>query len=394
MWERRVAITGLGIVSPLGHDAEAFWRALVAGRSAVVAEGVAGLPSPCAPISDYAQPDVVSPALAPRLGRMTTFAVDAAQRAWTAAGREPAPAEGDRIAVRFGSMFGDMATPADDPFFTHKPSPGGASAWAAAAVGAYGPNATVAAGSASALLAIGEAAAMVARGEVEAALAGGAEASLAPPLVAAYREAGLLATGLPAPRPFDRERGGMVLGEGAAALVLEDFDAARDRGAPILATVEGYGSAGGQVPTSRPAPDAVLAARAMQAAFRLSGRLQSEVDVIFAHGSALPLGDAAEVEAIQRLFGPAAAQPRVTAVKGALGHTLGASGALSTVAAVLALRHGQVPPIANTTHPDPAFSLDFVTEHAAADSMGLALVNSFGVSGHHAALLLASAPRA
>ncbi len=392
MWDRSVAITGIGVVSPLGDTSEALWAALLEGRSAVRPSDIGGATSPCAAIGGYTPPAIVGPALAQRMGRMTMLAVDAAQRAWAAAGREPAPEESERIAVRMGSMFGDMDTPADDAFFTHKPSPGGAAAWVAAAIGAYGPNATISAGSASALIAIGEAAAMVSRGECEAAVAGGAEAPLTPALVAAYREAGLLSAGEPAPRPFDARRDGTALGEGAAALVLEPLEAARQRGAPVFAVVEGYGSTGGMVPTSRPAPDAVLAARAMQAALRLSGKLQSEVDWILAHGSGLPLGDAVEVEAIARLFGPAGAQPFVSGVKGALGHALGASGALAAVVAALGLHHQRVPATVNLETVDPAFELDFVVGRPQPGPVVLTLVNAFGLSGQHAALLLGRAP--
>ncbi|HWO94129.1 MAG TPA: beta-ketoacyl-[acyl-carrier-protein] synthase II, partial [Dehalococcoidia bacterium] len=155
--------------------------------------------------------------------------------------------------------------------------------------------------------------------------------------------------------------------------------------------IEGFGSAGGLVPTSEPGGNVTLGARAMQGALRGAGRLQGEVDWILAHGSGLPRGDAVEVEAIRRVFGPAAANPRVSSVKGAIGHTLGASGALSAAIAVMALTESSIPPTSGLTDPDPQFDLDFVVSRPGLGALGVVVVNSFSTLGQHASLVLTRA---
>lgn len=378
---KRVCITGLGAVSPFGRTPADLWRGLLAGRSAVApiaAFDASDLPCRvAAEVRDYAPREDMAPDAAAAMDRRALFAADAAIQALIEA---DVPINAETVA-QIGVAAGSELPPgATTP-----------AAFVARTITAAGSVSHLANAAASGLMAIGEAAEWIRREDCSIAVAGGAETPVTPGTLQQYEHFGLThrnADPGAAVRPYDIARDGFALAEGAAMVVLEDEDVAVRRGAHILAYLDGYGATFSRAPVAQPAPNPLDAGRAMQAALmRWDVTLQGEIDVIFgcAGGGTI---DTVEGQAIRRVWGPNTDRLWVTAIKGALGHTLGASGAFGVIAAVFALQAGLVPPTLNLAQQDPACGqLEVVTGEPRAIHATKALVNAFGY-GHNASLIV------
>jgi len=380
---KRVCITGIGAVTPFGRVAQALWDALLSGRSCIrTIEAFAAAGLTCrigGEIGDYAARDDIDPDAAAAMDRPSLLAADAAIQALVQA-EIPINAETvSQIGVAIGSELPqrfNRTTAAD----------------VARTVGAAGPVLHAACGAPSGLMAIGEAAEWIRREDCSIAVAGGADAPLSHEVIAQFDALGMLTHNNAAPqhavRPYDAARDGFALTEGAAVVVLEDEDVAVRRGATILAYLDGYGATFNRAAVAEPRANEYDAGRAMQKALLAwDVTLQSEIDVIFgtAGGGAI---DAVEGKAIRRVWGPNTDRLYVTAVKGALGHTLGASGPLALVAALYALQSGLLPPTLNLERQDPECGdLDVVCGAPRRLQGARALVNAFGL-GHNASIIL------
>ncbi|MFP6578591.1 MAG: beta-ketoacyl-ACP synthase II [Myxococcota bacterium] len=407
---RRVVVTGLGCVTPLGPNVASTWEALCEGRSGV------------GPISRFACDDypVRIAAECPaeidlgdvpakevrRMDRCVRFALAAAREAMAASGLEVG-ARGDRIGVAIGSGIGGLETITQnqDQLRTKGPKrvsaftiPMGIASMPGGVVsihyGLKGPNLCHVSACASGAHAIGEAARIIERGEADAMLAGGTEAPIIGLGLAAFAKMRALSCRNDEPerasRPFDRGRDGFVIGEGAGVLVLEERGHALSRGAPILAEVVGYGASADAANLAAPDAEGDGAVRAMRAALRDARRDARDVAYVNAHATSTPAGDPVEALALQRVFGDALDTLPVSATKSMTGHLLGAAGAVEAIACIRALECGVLPPTINLEDPDPLCPLDHVTGAARETRVDLVLSNSFGFGGTNASLLLAS----
>ena len=379
---KRVCITGVGAVSPFGRDAAKLWSGLAGGISAVDAitsfdASGAGC-RVAAEVRDYAPREDMDTEAAAAMDRRALFAADAAIQAIIESGLPITAETVTQIGVACGS---ELAA-----------GPAATAAHVARTVSAGGPVAHFSTGAAAGLMAIGEGAEWIRREDCSVVIAGGAEAPVTPDALRHFDGLGMLThqNGEPrrAVRPYDTGRDGFALAEGAAMVVLEDEDLAVRRAATILAYVDGYGATFNRAPVAHAAANPVDCGRAMQAALmKWDLTLQGEIDVIFgtAGGGAI---DAVEGQAIRRVWGPNADRLWVTATKGTLGHTLGASGALSLVAAIFSLQAGLIPPTANLEQQDPECGqLEVVTEDVRRLHGTKALVNAFGL-GHNASVII------
>ena len=409
---RRVVITGIGAVTPLGNDVATFWSRLVAGESGVrriesfdpsrVTSQVAG------EVRDFDPSAVLDRKEIRRNDRYTQFTLVAGREAMDAAGL-PERLEGelaDRTGVIIGSGLGGSATLMEQigiqatrgpdrlsPFFIPMAIANMASGQTAISFGARGPNFATVSACATAGHAIGEAAETIIRNDADVMLAGGSEAPVVEALVGAFAAMRALSTRNDDPagasRPFDEGRDGFVIAEGAGVLVLEELGHARRRGAQILAELLGYGATADASHITLPAPGGIGGVKAAQRALAKAGLAPADVDHVNAHATSTPEGDGAELQAMRTLFGEHAPQVSITATKGAIGHTLGAAGAIGAIAAINALRDGCVPPTLNLTDPSPHVGdLDCTPLTARSRPMSTALVNAFGFGGQNSALLI------
>ena len=408
MTRRRVVITGLGWVTSLGTGLQQVWQDLLAGRSGI---------KPIArwDASKYAtrfggevsnwNPRHIHPRDAKRLDRFAQFALDAAIDAVSDAGIDFAPEDPWRAGSIVGSGIGGieefeeghtkLMTKGPDrlsPFMVPKLMCNAASGNISIHYHIHGPNAAITSACASAAHAIGEAANAIRHDVADVMITGGSEAALTPLGTGCFCALRALSTRNDAPelasRPFDTDRDGFVLSEGAGILVLEEFEHARKRGARIYAELVGYGQSADASHITAPNEDGIGAAAAMQRALKDAGAALEEVGYINAHGTSTPLGDAAEVAAIKRTFGEHARKIPVSSTKSMTGHLLGASGGVEAIATALALHEGHLPPTINHHTPDPACDLDFVPNTARDTTASFALSNSFGFGGHNVTLAL------
>jgi 3-oxoacyl-[acyl-carrier-protein] synthase II len=382
---KRVCITGVGAVSPFGRAAEALWDGVASGRSAIApiaSFDASALQCRIAgEVRDYAARDDMDPDAAAALDRRALFAADAAIQALIQADVPITAETVTQIGIGVGSEMPEAGV--------------ATAALVARVVSAAGPVLHVSAGAAGGLMAIGEAAEWIRREECAIAVAGGAEAPVTPATVAHFDALAMLSrnNGDPghAVRPYDAQRDGFALAEGAAMVVLEDEDVAVRRGAHILAYVDGYGATFNRAPVVQPQANEIDTARAMQKALiKWDLTLQGEIDVIFgsAAGGAL---DAIEGKAIRRVWGPNTDKLWVTAIKGALGHTLGASGAMNLIAAIFSLQAGLIPPCTGLGQQDPQCGqLEIVMDEVRRLHGTKAMVNAFGLG--HAASVIVSRP--
>jgi len=406
---RRVVITGVGAVTPIGTAAAGLWAGLEA-RASAVREITRFDPAPfrsriAAEIPDFRPQDHLDAKRARRLDRFSQLAVTCARLALTDAELQPEREDRDRIGAMMGSALGGVAyAEAQVPkYLAEGPRgldvglalavfAGAASCNIAIECGFTGPNATNAMSCASGTIAVGEAFHVVRDGRADVMLAGGAEAPLAPLTFAAFSNIRAMSTRNADPahasRPFDVGRDGFVMGEGAAVLVLEERTRARARGAKIYAEVVGHAYTNDAYHMTAPRPDGRQAARAMLLALADGDVTPTEVGYINAHGSSTPLNDSTETTAIKQVFGDHAYELTVSGTKGYYGHALGASGAIEAAICALALARGWLPPTLNLEHPDPACDLDCLPGAGLPARPAAVVSNSFGFGGINAALVL------
>jgi len=406
---RRVAITGVGAVTPVGNDITTMWDALVHGKS-----GIARIarfdPAPYdsqvagevreLDVGAYMERKEIR-----RTDRFTHLAVAAATQALRDAKLEKAR-DPERVGTAISSGLGGITTMVDQvmvmdqrgpsrlsPFFVPMLMANAGSAQISMQFGLKGPSLTHISACASSSHAIGEGGDIIRRGQADVMVAGGSEASVIPVIVAAFAAMKTLTRRNDAPeaasRPFDRERDGFVLSEGAAVVVLEEREHARARGARIYGELVGYGATADAYHITAPSPEGEGNARAMRMALAEAGLEPADIDYINAHGTSTQPNDREETAAIKQVFGDHAYKLLVSSTKSMTGHLLGAAGALEAIACLLAIRDSCIPPTINYQTPDPGLDLDYVPNTARARSITTALSNSMGFGGHNASLIFA-----
>jgi 3-oxoacyl-[acyl-carrier-protein] synthase II len=407
---KRVAVTGIGAVTPLGLDAPSTWRAALAGESGIgwiTTFDTDGLPVRVAgEVKGFDPAQVVSAKEARKLERNVLLGVAAGREAMADAGLNGF--DPTRVGIVFGSAIGGVPgilEQADvmrergpdrvSPNFLPNVLVDSISGQLAISLGIKGPNYAVVSACATGSHAVGEAAEMIKRGSADAVLAGGTESCIVPLILAGFTAMrGLAAEDEHPPhasRPFDATRAGFVMSEGAGALLLEDWDLAQKRGARIYAEVLGYGASNDAHHMAQPEPDATGVAAMMASALDRAGVERTRVGYINAHGTSTPLGDAAETKAIKDVFGAHAYDLAVSSTKSMTGHTFGAAGAIEAIMCVLALHEGKLPPTINYREPDPACDLDYVPNEARDAQVDVALSNAMGLGGHNGCVLLGRA---
>jgi 3-oxoacyl-[acyl-carrier-protein] synthase II len=407
--DRRVVITGAGVVSPLGIGTQPTWDALVAGRSGVgpiTRFDTTDYPARIAGEVNGFDPAQYSPAKeVKKCDLFIHYALAATQFAVQDSGLKIDPAEAERVGVYIGSGIGGLPSIERQhvemlekgprrisPFFIVGLIINMASGQVSIRYGAKGPNMANSTACSTGTHAIGDSYRLVARGDADVMICGGTEGVIAPLAVGGFSAMRALSTRNDDPekasRPFDKDRDGFVIGEGAGIVILEELERARRRGAPILAEVAGYGVSADAFHMSAPSEDGDGPLRVMRNALADAGVRPEDVDYINAHGTSTPIGDRIETLAIHRLFGAHAKRLAVSSTKSMTGHLLGAAGGLETVITALVIRHGVIPPTINYTTPDPDCDLDYVPNEARRQPVRYALNNSFGFGGTNASILL------
>jgi 3-oxoacyl-[acyl-carrier-protein] synthase II len=418
---RRVVVTGLGMVSPLGVGTERCWQALLAGRSGVrriehfdvsdLPAKIAGQVPRGSAEGQYDPNRYVPPKEQRRMDDFMHFALAAAAEAVADAGwLDPGDAERERTGVLVGSGIGGIRSIAETAVKLHEEGPrrispyfipgslvNEASGVVSIRYGFRGPNHAVVTACATGAHALGDAARLIALGDADVMLAGGTEAATCRLTVAGFAIMRALSTGYnerptEASRPWDRDRDGFVLGEGAGIVVLEELEHARSRGAKIYGELLGYGLSGDAHHVSSPDPTGDGPRRAMAAALTRAALDPSSIDYINAHATSTPVGDPVELEAVRRLFGENARKLCMSSTKSATGHLLGAAGAVEAIFTILSLRDGIVPPTLNLQNPSEGSDIDLVPGEAKRRTLHYALSNSFGFGGTNAALVFGRAP--
>jgi 3-oxoacyl-[acyl-carrier-protein] synthase II len=405
--DRRVVVTGMGLVTPLGTGIEKNWEALMAGRSGIgpitrfdvsdFAARIAG------EVRDFDPHDWIEKKDVKKMDLFIQYAVGAAEQAMRQSGLKIDNGNAERVGVLVGVGIGGLLTIEENhllfldtrlkritPFFIPKLISNLAPGQIAIRYGARGINLSTTSACASSSHAVGEAYRMIRDGYLDAAITGGAEAALTSLGIGGFIAMRALSTRNDAPeaasRPFDAERDGFVMSEGAASLILEEREAALARGANIVAEIVGYAANGDAYHMTSPSPEGQGAGRCMTLCLEDGDLDPNEVDYINAHGTSTPQGDAAETQAIKHVFGERAAKIAVSSTKSMTGHTLGAAGAIESVYTVLAIERGMVPPTINYEHPDPECDLDYVPNRPRPAKIRIALNNSFGFGGTNATL--------
>jgi len=405
---RRVVVTGLGAVTPVGVGAKAYWAAITAGRSGV---GPLTLVDPepvpskvAAECLDFDPAASLGPKEAKRLDRSTQFALTSAREAWEDARIEGA-VDRDETGVVFATGIGGISSLLASekvlhtkgpnrvsPFTVPQLMPNAAAGQIAMKLGLRGPNFCTTTACAASNHAIGLAFQAIRHGEAVAMVAGGSEAAFVDIALIAFAQMTALSTKhndhpQEASRPFDALRDGFVMGEGAGALILEERDHALRRGAPIHAELVGFGQSADAFHVTAPSEDGSGAALAIRRALRSAELEPQAIGYINAHGTSTPAGDASETKAIRLAFGDHADRLAVSSTKSMIGHLFGAAGAVEGVATVLAVRDGILPPTINQTDPDPACDLDYVPNQARKAAVEVAISNGFGFGGHNAVVV-------
>ncbi len=411
MSERRVVITGIGVVSPLGNDLETFWAGLKAGRSGIAPITafdttefdckIAGEVRDYDPTPFYKTPKDVR-----RTDRYTRLAVGAAKMALDHSGLDLQAIDLDRIGVMIGSGVGGLATMEThvetmlnkgpgrtSPFMIAMMISNMASGFISMEHGLRGPNMSIVTACATANNCMGEAWRIIKFGDADVMLAGGSEACVIRTGIAGFAAMRALSLRNDEPekasRPFDKDRDGFVMGEGGGVLILEEYEHAKKRGAHIYCEVAGYGLTADAYHMTAPLPDGNGAARCMRMAMSHAGVNPAEVDYINAHGTSTQIGDMCETMAIKSAFGAHAKDGLlVSSTKSMTGHLLGAAGAVEMAACVLAMRDGIVPPTINLDAPDEQCDLDYVPHQAREKQVKIAISNSFGFGGHNSSVLI------
>jgi 3-oxoacyl-[acyl-carrier-protein] synthase II len=404
---RRVVVTGLGAVTPLGNTAPETWERALAGESGIDwirAFDPSDFPvRVAAEVKDFDAGGVASPKEQRKLDRNVLLALAAGKEAVESAGLNGF--DPSRVGVVFGSAIGGILGIMEQsevlrergpdrvsPNFLPNVLVDSASGQLAIALGIRGPNYAPVSACATGSHAVGEGAEIIRRGDADAILAGGTEACMHPLILAGFVAMRGLAVENEHPphasRPFDATRAGFVMGEGACVLVLEELEAARKRGATVYAEVLAYGTSNDAHHMAQPEPAATGVAEMMRAAIERAGIETDRVGYINAHGTSTPLGDAAETKAIKDVFGDHAYELTVSSTKSMMGHCFGAAGAIEAMMCVLAIHERKLPPTINYEHPDPACDLDYVPNEAREAEVEVALSNAMGLGGHNACVLL------
>jgi len=406
--DRRVVITGLGVVTPLGHDLNTFWQNLVTGQCGIdkitafdasaFATQIAGEVKNFDPAPAFPSPKEIR-----RTDRYSQFAIYAAWSALKDSGLDLAGENCDEIGVMVGSGIGGLATTTEQHNILLQRGPGRMSPFtipmlignmASGLISMYfnlrGPNFATCSACATANHAIGEAWRTIKAGDAQVMFAGGSEAAVIPIGIGGFCAMRAMSTrnGDPktASRPFDRDRDGFVMGEGAGILVLEELEHAKQRGAQIYCEIVGYGNTADAHHLTSPSPGGEGAARCMKMALRTGGLNPTDISYINAHGTSTPQGDVCETQAVKTVFGDHARKLVVNSTKGATGHMLGAAGAVEMTVCTLALKHGIVPPTINLQTPDPECDLDYVPNTARQMPVNAIVNNSFGFGGHNSTI--------
>ena len=407
MTKRRVVVTGIGAVSPLGNTIEDTWAAIKAGKSGVGpltrvdAEKFSA--KVAAEVKDFDIEQYVERKEARKMDRFTQYALAAALMAHKDSGLQVNESNAERVGVWIGSGIGGMETYEQQfltfqergarrvsPFFIPMLIPDMASGQVSIYLGAKGPNSCSVTACASGTNSIGDAFKVIERGDADVMITGGAEAPIVNMAIAGFTANTALTTNVDpatASRPFDKNRDGFVIGEGSGIVILEELEHAKARGAKIYAEVIGYGATGDAHHITAPAPEGEGAARAMQMALDTAGVTPTKVDYINAHGTSTPYNDLFETQAVKTVFGEHAYKLAMSSTKSMTGHLLGAAGGVEAIFTVLALQEGILPPTINLHEPDPACDLDYVPNEARQANINYALSNSLGFGGHNASLL-------
>src|SRR5881398_466011 len=404
---RRVAVTGLGAVTPLGNDARSTWRAAVAGESGIdwirsFDPGDAQVRI-AAEVKDFDAAQVASLKEVRKLERNVLLALGAAREAMGDAGLNGFDPK--RVGVVFGNAIGgvnglleqeeirrERGADRVSPNFLPNVLVDSASGQLAISLGIKGLNYAVVSACATGSHAIGEGAEIIKRGDADAVLAGGGEACMHPLILAGFTAMRGLAVEEEHPphasRPFDATRAGFVMGEGAGVLVLEELEAARARGATVYAEILGYGASNDAHHMAQPDPESTGVKEMMRAALKRAAVEPEQVGYINAHGTSTPLGDAAETRAIKEVFGDHAYRLAVSSTKSVTGHCFGAAGAIEAMMCVYAVHEGVLPPTINYEHPYPECDLDYVPNEARRTQVDVALSNAMGLGGHNGCVLV------
>lgn len=403
MTRRRVVVTGLGCISPVGNTVPEAWENLVNGRSgvgAITRFDASAFPVQIAgEVKGFDVSEYLSPKEARRMDTFIHYGIAAGLQAFRDSGLEVTEANSDRIGVNIGSGIGGLPMIEDthndflasghrkiSPFFIPGTIINMISGHMSIMLGLRGPNVSVVTACTTGLHAIGLSARMIEYGDADVMVCGGAESTVTPLAIGGFAAAKALSTRNDDPatasRPWDKDRDGFVLGEGAGVLVLEEYEHAKARGAKIYAELAGFGMSGDAYHMTAPSENGEGAARCMVNALRDASIDPEEVGYINAHGTSTPAGDVAEAQAVRAVFGDHAGKVMVSSTKSMTGHLLGAAGGVEAIFTVLALHHGVIPPTINLDNPDPAVAgLDLVPHTAREARVDVALSNSFGFGG-------------
>ncbi|MDR0269146.1 beta-ketoacyl-ACP synthase II [Paenibacillus sp.] len=404
----RVVITGMGVVTSLGHDLDTFWNNLIAGKSGIsriesfdVSEYTTQI---AAEDKKFNPEDFMDRKDARKMDRFVQFAVAAGKAAMEHSGLDiEKDSDANRVGVSIGSGIGGLGTWEDQhnillekgpkrvsPFFIPMMIANMASGQLSIMLGAKGPNTTPVTACATGSHAIGDSYKLIQRGDADVMICGGAEATIRPTGMAGFCALRAMSTRNDEPgkasRPFDTGRDGFVMGEGAGVLVLESLEHAQKRGAHIIAEVIGYGLSGDAYHMTEPDPDGP--ARCMAMALRDAGLAPEDVDYINAHGTSTPVGDRSETIAIKKAMGEHAYKVAVSSTKSMTGHLLGAAGGVEAVICGLSLKHQKIAPTINLDNQDPECDLDYVPNQARDAKLDVVMSNSFGFGGHNATIIL------
>jgi len=407
--KKRVVVTGLGAITPIGMGKQEFWQALLEGKSGIAKitrfDSTDYTTQIAGEVKNFDATQYIDKKEAKRMDRFTQFAVVAAKMALEDSGIDLTAENLQRIGTVVGTGIGGIDTLNDQykvlfdkgpsrisPFFVPMMIANMAAGQVSINMGLQGPCSCVITACATGTNAIGDAFKIIQRGDADVMFAGGTEAAVSPAAMAGFCAMKALSTRNDEPekasRPFDRNRDGFVMGEGAGVVVLESLEHAQARGAAIYAEISGYGSNADAYHITAPAPEGVQAARCMELAIKDAGLQTTDVDYINAHGTSTPLNDKNETLAIKSLFGDHAAKLAISSIKSMTGHLLGASGGIEFIAAALTVSNDIIPPTINYENPDPELDLDYVPNKARKQAVNVALSNSFGFGGHNATLLV------
>ncbi|WP_054259832.1 beta-ketoacyl-ACP synthase II [Propionispora sp. 2/2-37] len=407
--KKRVVITGLGAISPVGIGKEEFWNAILAGKCGIgrisrfdpteYSTQIAG------EVKDFDPVNYIDKKEAKRMDRATQFAIAATKLAFEDAKIDLEAEDRTRVGTLIGTGIGGIETLHEQykilfekgpnrvsPFFVPMMIGNMVAGQTSITFGLQGPNSCVVTACATGTNAVGDAFRIIQRGDADVMVAGGTEAAISPAAVAGFCSMKAMSTRNDEPekasRPFEKDRDGFVMGEGAGIVVLESLEHALSRGAHIYAEIAGYGYNADAYHITAPAPEGVQQAKCMEMALRDAGLKPEEADYINAHGTSTPLNDKNETLAIKSLFGKHAYDMAVSSIKSMTGHLLGAAGGIECIATALTIADDIIPPTINYDTPDPELDLDYVPNEARSRVVNVALSNSFGFGGHNATILL------